>query len=99
MKIKTITVFIILCLVYGAGYLSSELHKAPPYNWADVPAINEAKPYEVWLPTIVELQTIVGCEKIDGRVGDSWRTSETQEKWTEYTNYQSGVKACLKAGM
>ncbi len=103
MKIKIATVFIILCLVYGAGFLTSELHKSQipviEYDWSQAPAINEAKPYEVWLPTIRELQIIVGCKKIDGKVGDSWYTSETQQKWEEYTNNYYGVKVCLEAGM
>lgn len=45
MKTKALAI-IILCLVYGAGYLSSELHKskAPRHDWADAPVINEAKP-------------------------------------------------------
>lgn len=100
MKIKILPI-IVLCLVYGAGYLSSELHKseAPAHDWGEAPTINEAEPYEVWLPTIRELQTIVGCKKIDGKVGDSWRTSETQQKWTEYTNNYNGVKVCIEAGM
>jgi len=100
MKTKILKI-IVLCLVYGAGYWSSERHKseAPPRNWSEAPAINEAEPYSVWLPTIRELQTIIGCEKIDGRVGDSWRTSETQQKWEKYLNNYYGVQVCVKAGM
>lgn len=36
------------------------------------------------LPTIMEIQERIGCEKIDGKLGDSWRTSETQRKWDKY---------------
>lgn len=87
MKIKIATVFIILCMVYGGGYLSSELHKG------DAPAASAE------LLTIRRVQEIIGCEKIDGKVSPDWRQSETQKKWDAYINDQYGVEACLKAGM
>lgn len=35
------------------------------------------------IPTIRNMQRILGCEKIDGRLGPCWRDSETQTKWEE----------------
>ena len=33
------------------------------------------------VPTIQEIQKLVGCEKIDGKLCPNWRESETQRKW------------------
>ena len=33
------------------------------------------------LPTIEEIQRLIGCETIDGKVSPDWRHSETQKKW------------------
>jgi len=93
MKIKILTILVLCLAFFELGRWTKE------HKWSEAPAINTEKPYEVWLPTIRELQTIVGCEKIDGRVGDSWRTSETQQKWEKYLNNYNGVQVCVKAGM
>lgn len=93
MKIKALAIAVLCIAFFMIGRWSKE------HKWSEAPVINADKPYEVWLPTIRELQQIVGCEKIDGKVGDSWRTSETQHKWIKYTNNYNGVKTCLEAGM
>ena len=33
------------------------------------------------LPTIQEIQTRIGCTKIDGKLGPGWQRSETQRLW------------------
>ena len=43
----------------------------------------------VYVPSVIELQKIVGCEKIDGKVSDDWRNSETQKKSDLYYGQQS----------
>ncbi len=33
------------------------------------------------LPTIRQMQTRLGCKKIDGKLGPCWKDSETQTEW------------------
>ncbi len=33
------------------------------------------------IPTIREFQTLLGCKKIDGKLGPCWTESETQTLW------------------
>ena len=42
-------------------------------------------------PSIREWQVKIGCEKIDGKLGDSWQTSETQDKWRKRYYKEYGV--------
>lgn len=43
------------------------------------------------IPHLRDFQRLIGCEKIDCKVGPSWKDSETQAKWqTAYLN-QHGV--------
>ena len=49
-------------------------------DWSDAPAISTE------LPTIREVQEIIGCEEVDGKMSPDWRQSETQRKWDEFIN-------------
>ena len=43
------------------------------------------------IPTIKEIQTMVGCEKIDGKLSPDWRKSETQAKWNRAVFNQNAL--------
>lgn len=45
------------------------------------------------IPQIEEIQRLIGCEKIDGRLGP-----ETQQKWDRAICDQFGVEALLRQG-
>ncbi|KKM05492.1 hypothetical protein LCGC14_1753520 [marine sediment metagenome] len=50
-------------------------------------------PLNVKIPSVTQIQNIIGCEKVDGKVSRDYRTSETQKKWDEYTCKQYAAEA------
>ena len=81
MKKKIWETFVLLLMVsvlIGLGWLAG-------YLTANCPATHEQSS-QFNLPTIEQVQEFLGCEKIDGKLGDSWRTSETQRLWDAALN-------------
>ncbi len=50
------------------------------------------------VPTIEEIQTLIGCEKIDGKLGPAWWKSETQIKWEQALGNQYAANYMTPSG-
>lgn len=86
MKIQW-TLVLLLVVVVPLLILAHSLHQEKwNIDWDNPPP-------DVVIPSVMQIQKIVGCEKVDGKVSRDYRTSETQTLWDEYTYEQYAAEA------
>jgi hypothetical protein len=87
MKHYKIKIPLILFLVFLVGVFTGRSGR-PQIDW-------DNPPENVIIPSVSQLQRIVGCEKVDGKPCKSFHVedhSETWEKWDDYICNQEARK-------